>query len=72
MAKLRTTDRPADRILTFSEIARRIGKSPSTVRRWAHEGLLPAVRQPSGLLGVTENTYRKFFSYLDSLEQKDG
>ncbi len=44
-----------DPLLTMSEVARRIGKHPSTIRRWVDDGLLTAVRLPSGLPAVRES-----------------
>ncbi len=57
-------------VMTLSEVARRIGKSTTTVSRWAKEGLLPAIRLPSGLPGVTEAVFDEFFSYLKVVKQE--
>lgn len=35
-------------LIDAREAARRLGVSPSTVRRWAYEGSIPVVRLPSG------------------------
>jgi hypothetical protein len=35
--------RAADRLVSFSEAALRLGKTPDTLRRWHDEGYLPAV-----------------------------
>jgi len=34
----------SDEVLTAEEVARRLSLRPSTVRRWAREGRIPAVR----------------------------
>jgi hypothetical protein len=34
---------PADRLIPFPQAARRLGKTPDTLRRWHGEGHLPAV-----------------------------
>lgn len=34
---------------TVSEVARRFGKSPDTIRSWADAGKLPAVRTETGV-----------------------
>ena len=49
-----------DPILTMSEVARRVGKSPQTVARWIHDGLLRAIRHPSGLPGIRQSEVNKF------------
>lgn len=50
-----------DSILTMSECARRAGKSPQTIRRWIFDGLLQSVRHPTGLPGVRESEFNKFY-----------
>ncbi len=51
----------ADTVLTMSECARRAGKHPATIKRWIWDGLLKAVRHPSGILGVKESEFNKFY-----------
>jgi putative resolvase len=36
------------KIYRINEFAKRIGRAPSTMRRWEREGLLTAKRLPSG------------------------
>lgn len=50
-----------DPILTMSECARRAGKHPSTIGRWIADGLLKIVRHPTGLPGVRESEFNKFY-----------
>jgi len=51
-----------DPILTPSEVARQIGKSPSTVGRWIREGTLAAHRNPKGQWGVRRSEMNKWLS----------
>ncbi len=46
---------PVDPILTMAEAARQIGKHPSTVARWAQDGLLEVVTHPTGLDGIRQS-----------------
>lgn len=50
-----------DSILTMTECARRAGKHPATIKRWIWDGLLKAVRHPSGILGIRESEFNKFY-----------
>ncbi|MDW3689229.1 helix-turn-helix domain-containing protein, partial [Cupriavidus sp. CV2] len=36
------------KVYRINEFAKRIGRAPSTVRRWEREGILAAKRLPSG------------------------
>lgn len=38
------------------EVARQLGKSPQTITRWIKDGLLEAIRLPSGMWGVKRKT----------------
>ena len=49
-----------DPILTISEVGRQLGKSAQTIARWCKDGLLSAIRQPSGLFGVRKSEVNKF------------
>jgi excisionase family DNA binding protein len=51
-----------DPLLTMSEVARRIGRSPSTIQRWVRDGLLKPVRDPSGLSRIRQSTVDAFYS----------
>jgi excisionase family DNA binding protein len=51
-------------MLTVTEAAQRVGRSPQTVRRWIRDGRLPAVTQdgrhaiePADLDGVRDELY---------------
>jgi excisionase family DNA binding protein len=62
MAK-RTQEPPThevDPLLNLSEVARQIGKSPQTIARWVQDGLLSAVRLPSGLMAVRKSQVNQF------------
>jgi hypothetical protein len=50
-----------DPVLTMSECARRASKSPQTIRRWIIDGLLKAVRHPSGIPGVRQSEFERFY-----------
>ncbi len=56
-----------EEILTYSEIARRIGKSRQTVKNWADSGLIPIVRLPSRLPGVRLRDVESLLSFSESL-----
>ena len=47
-----------DRLIPFPQAARRIGRSPDTLRNWHDEGHLPAVISPGGQW----STYESFIS----------
>jgi excisionase family DNA binding protein len=49
-----------DRFLNLSEVARACSKSHTTIRRWIQDGLLTAVRMPSGLYAVRRSEVNKF------------
>ena len=49
-----------DPLLNLSQVARLIGKHPSTVQRWARDGLLKVQRMPSNLPGVRRSEVNKF------------
>lgn len=58
------TERPAgrsialarpDRLIPFPQAARRIGRSPDTLRKWHDEGHLPAVVTPGGQWSTYES-----------------
>ena len=51
---------PSDAPMNLSEVARVCGKSPQTIKRWILDGLLTAVRMPTGLYGVRRSELRKF------------
>lgn len=65
MAKERTrqTDPPTheeDPLLNVSEVGRQLGKAPATILNWIRDGLLNAVRGPSGLWSVRKSEVNKF------------
>lgn len=39
----------ADRLITLTEAAKRIGVHPNTLRSWADKGLIKPVRLPTGV-----------------------
>ncbi len=51
------------KIYRVSEFAKRIGKSPRTLRRWDTNGILVAKRHPSGHRYYDESDVRKVFGY---------
>lgn len=48
-----------DPLITPEEVARRIGKTGPTVRQWIKDGLLKAIRQPSGLFMIRTSEVNK-------------
>jgi hypothetical protein len=49
-----------DPLISLSEFARRVNKDPSTVSRWARDGLFAVVRAPSGLPSVRTSVANTF------------
>lgn len=49
-----------DEFITMSEAARALNKHPATVRRWIIDGLLTAVRMPSGIFALRKSELNKF------------
>lgn len=54
-----------DPLLNLSEAARRIGKAQPTVRRWIAEGLMKAIRLPSGLFAVRESAVNDILRIME-------
>ena len=44
-----------DRLVPFPEAARRLGRSPDTLRLWHHDGHMPAVVTPGGQWSTYES-----------------
>lgn len=73
MSKQSTKQPPThedDPILTISEVGRQVGKSHTTIARWVHDGLLKAIRMPSGLLGIRRSEVNAFLGG-SALPQKE-
>ena len=51
-----------DELLSPSEVGRRLGKHPSTILRWIEDGLLQAIRLPSGLWVVRASQVNQILS----------
>lgn len=49
-----------DPLLTLTEVARQLGVTPQTISRWVADGLLVAIRQPSGLWKVRKSEVNNF------------
>jgi excisionase family DNA binding protein len=49
-----------DHLLTVDEVAERLRKDPSTVRRWIRDGLLEAESHAGGPYRVTEDALVRF------------
>jgi predicted site-specific integrase-resolvase len=49
-----------DPILNLTEVARQLGKHPTTIKQWCIDGLLIAIKLPSGLYGVRKSEVNKF------------
>lgn len=60
MAKRTATSENADEIITMAEAARALNKSPQTVARWIQDGLLNAVRMPTGIFHLRKSELNKF------------
>jgi excisionase family DNA binding protein len=46
-------------LLTTAEVADLFGVHPKTVRRWAQDGRLPAIRNPGGQFGFRRDDVEK-------------
>ncbi len=55
-------------LLTLTDVAKQLGRSPQTIARWINDGLLSAIRLPSGLRVVRRSEVNKFLrgSALDA------
>lgn len=51
-----------DPMLTYSQSAELIGRSSRSIARWVNDGLLRAVRDPSGLHRIRRSELAKFYS----------
>lgn len=59
-----------DPLMTQSEVARALGKSPQTIGRWIADGLLAFTKLPSGLPVVRRSEVNKFLGG-SALPQKE-
>ena len=59
-------------VMTLAQVARYLNKHPATVGRWVKDGLLRAVRMPSGLPAICRAELLKFIgaSALADIERK--
>lgn len=57
----------SDRLLTMTEAAHLVGKTRQTISRWVHDGLIPVVRQPSGLFQIWQSDLDAIFATARSL-----
>ena len=64
-----TTD-PADKILTCSQAAKRLGIPLLTLRRLVRDGTLWAVRMKGGEVGLTESEVQRFLDRFEKPAQK--
>ncbi|MCP4697420.1 MAG: IS607 family transposase [Gammaproteobacteria bacterium] len=53
------------KIYRINEFAKRIGRSPQTLRRWDDAGILKAKRHPSGHRYYDESDIRKIFGFKE-------
>ncbi|HHM13051.1 MAG TPA: helix-turn-helix domain-containing protein [Planctomycetaceae bacterium] len=55
-------------LMTLTDVAKQLGRSPQTIARWINDGLLSAIRLPSGLRVVRRSEVNKFLkgSALDA------
>ncbi|MGH9931694.1 MAG: hypothetical protein ACREA9_21030 [Pyrinomonadaceae bacterium] len=51
---------PDDPIITMATAGRALNKHPSTIARWIKDGLLNAIRMPSGIFGLRRSELNKF------------
>ncbi|RYD01467.1 hypothetical protein N752_29640 [Desulforamulus aquiferis] len=49
-----------DKLLTVTEVAKRLGVSRTTMWRWAKNGLLPVYQLPRGHIRIRESELEKF------------
>jgi excisionase family DNA binding protein len=69
LAPLDPTD-PADKILTCSQAAKRLGIPLPTLRRLVRDGTLWAVRMKNGEVGLTESEVQRFLDRFEKPAQK--
>ena len=62
MAKHKPKTHEEDPLLTPHAVGKLIGKRGETVIRWCQDGLLKAVRMPSGLWGIRESEVNKLLA----------
>lgn len=51
-----------DELLTLADVGRQIGKTRATISNWVRDGLLEAVRLPSGLPAVRRSEVNKLLA----------
>lgn len=51
-----------DPLLSPSEVARALGKHPNTIYQWIRDGLLDAIRHPSGRVVVRRSVVNKLLT----------
>lgn len=67
-----TKSLPSDaKYIGFSEAARLINRSPQTVRRWALEGLIKTIREPTGRLRIIRSDLDQFLK-ATNIKVSDG
>jgi excisionase family DNA binding protein len=64
------TTGPADKILTFSQAAKRFGIPLPTLRRLARDGTLWATAMKNGEVGLRESEVRRFIDRFEKPPQK--
>lgn len=52
-----TPQTTTDRLLSISEIARRLGKDPKTIRKWYHAGIIPIREYSPRTKGMLESSF---------------
>lgn len=50
-----------DPMLAFSEAGLLVGRTRETIRRWVNDGLLKAIRDPSGLRRIRKSELIRFY-----------
>jgi predicted site-specific integrase-resolvase len=71
MTKKKAATHEEDPILSYCEVARRVGKHPTTVGRWVRDGLLTIIRMPSGMPGIRESQVHAFLGGSALGEEND-
>lgn len=70
-----TKEQQVPQLMQVREVARTLGVSENTIRRWEERGLIPAVRLPSGVRRFRpediERAHKEMYGGLPALKESD-